>query len=95
MPAAHRQGDICSGHGCYAPRQNISWSTNVFVNNKGWHRQLDNWGTHCCGPHCHKAYTAEGSSMVFVNSRQAARIGDPLSCGSAIATGSKDVYCGG
>ena len=95
MPAAHRQGDICSGHGCYAPRQNISWSTNVFVNNKGWHRQLDNWGSHCCGPNCHKAHTAEGSSMVFVNSRQAARIGDPLSCGSAIATGSKNVYCGG
>jgi len=95
MPAEHRQGDICTGHKCFPPRQNISWSTNVFVNNRGWHRQYDSWGPHRCDNRPHKGHTAEGSSMVFVNSRQAARIGDPVSCGSAIATGSKDVYCGG
>lgn len=95
MPAAHRQGDLCTGHGCFPPRQNISWSTNVFVNSKGWHRKYDNWGPHHCNKSNHKAHTVDGSSMVFVNSRQAVRIGDPLSCGSAAATGSKNVYCGG
>jgi len=99
MPGVCTQGDICSGHGCYPPRQVIAWSANVFVNSKGWHRQFDGLGPHsdCCVKNCptHISMSAKGSSQVYVNGRQAMRIGDPVACGSAMATGSNNVYCGG
>ncbi len=95
MPAVHRHTDICTGHGCFPPRNNIQASNNVIVNSLGWHRKGDGWATHCCGPACHSSKTAEGSSSVFINSKPAARIGDPVHCGSACAVGSKNVYCGG
>lgn len=95
MPAAHRKTDICTGHGCFPPRRNIGGSGNVFVNSLGWHRRGDGWATHCCGDNCHKSKTALGSSSVFVNSRAAARVGDPVNCGSACARGSGSVFCGG
>jgi uncharacterized Zn-binding protein involved in type VI secretion len=97
MPAVHRLRDICSGHACYPPRPNRSASSNVKVNSRGWHRKGDGWQRHCCCSkcRCHTSVTAEGSSSVFVNSRPAVRIGDPVKCGSAAATGSTNVYCGG
>ena len=95
MAAAHRHTDICTGHSCFPPRQNLDGSKNVFVNSLGWHRKGDGWATHCCGDHCHQSKTALGSSSVFINSRPAARVGDPVHCGSACARGSRNVYCGG
>ena len=96
MPAVTRLGDIRTGHKCFPPRKNISASSNVIVNSRGWHRKTDKWATHCCGKPCHKnSKTAAGSSSVFVNSKPAARIGDPVACGSACGTGSGNVYCGG
>ena len=53
MPAAIRQGDKCSGHGCWPPRVNTSWSTDVYVNGLGWHRQDDGWEKHNCGDSQH------------------------------------------
>jgi uncharacterized Zn-binding protein involved in type VI secretion len=94
MPPVHRLRDICTGHGCYPPRPNRSASANVIVNSRGWHRKGDSWKVHCCGG-CHSSVTCRGSSTVFVNSRQAVRIGDPVCCGSATATGSQNVFCGG
>jgi uncharacterized Zn-binding protein involved in type VI secretion len=56
------------------------------------------------GPHCdscddkhpcHVSMSIQGSSQVYVNSRQLMRVGDPVACGSSIATGSTNVYCGG
>lgn len=95
MAAAHRLGDVCTGHGCFPPRSNISGSSNVFVNGKGWHRKGDGWKKHKCGKKKHSSTMGEGSSSVFVNSRAATRVGDPVKCGSAAATGSTNVYCGG
>jgi uncharacterized Zn-binding protein involved in type VI secretion len=99
MAGVARFGDICTGHDCYPPRQNIAGSSNVFVNSRGAHRQLDGWGPHCwwccCSGNCHLAISVKGSSMVFVNSRQLMRLGDPISCGSAVGWGSKNVGCGG
>jgi len=95
MPAVHRLRDICTGHGCFPPRPNISASSNVIVNSRGWHRRNDGWKKHCCGKSCHASTTAQGSTSVFVNSRQAVRIGDPVKCGSAAGTGSPNVFCGG
>lgn len=101
MAGAARFGDICTGHWCYPPRQNIAGSSNVYINSRGAHRQFDGWGPHCNTCHhpwyceCHLAISLKGSSMVYVNSRQLMRLGDPISCGSAVGWGSKNVGCGG
>ena len=94
MLAAVRLGDICTGHGCFPPRPNIQASGDVFINGRGAHRQGDEWDSHCCGS-CHGGRLAAGSSSVFVNGRPLGRIGDPVDCGSAVATGSPNVFAGG
>jgi len=95
MPAAHRKGDYCTGHGCFPTRPNIEGSPDVFVNNIAWHRKNDAWLTHCCGPSCHSSVLASGSSTVFVNGKDAARIGDPVACSSRCLDGSPDTFAGG
>ena len=95
MPAAHRLGDLCGGHGCFPPRNNVSASPNVFVNGKGSHRVGDGWATHCCGPACHASVAASGSPNVFVNGIPKCRIGDAVACGSKMATGSPNVFVNG
>lgn len=95
MPAAHRKSDLCTGHSCFPPRRNLDGSANVFVNGLGWHLKGGKWATHCCGDSCHNSTTAEGSSSVFVNSKPATRIGDPVDCNSACGRGSPNVFAGG
>jgi uncharacterized Zn-binding protein involved in type VI secretion len=38
---------------------------------------------------------ASGSSSVFINGKEAGRVGDPVACGSSVATGSNNVFAGG
>ena len=95
MPAVHRKGDICTGHGCFSPRPNAQGSPNVFCNSIPVHRQGDSWNVHCCGIPCHGGSLAAGSSSVNSNSKQLGRISDPVSCGSAAANGSGNVFAGG
>jgi len=96
MSGAARLGDICTGHGCYPSRPNDQASPNCFVNNLGHHRQSDHWTTHCCPPipACHDSFLQSGSSVTFVNSLEAGRIGDPVACGSYVLTGSPDTDVG-
>mgnify|MGYP002624134001 CR=1 FL=1 len=95
MPPAARLNDICTGHADWPPRPNIEGSPNVFVNKRNWHRQGDAWATHCNSiSECHGGVLASGSSSVFVNKQQAGRIGDHVSCGSSVATGSPNVFAG-
>ena len=95
MPAVHRKGDICTGHGCFPPRPNAQGSPNVFCNSIPVHRQGDSWNVHCCGIPCHGGSLAAGSSSVNSNSKQLGSISDPVSCGSAAANGSGNVFAGG
>lgn len=95
MPAVTRLGDQCTGHGCFPPRVNNQASSDVFINGIGAHRMGDGWVVHCCGPSCHSSNLAAGSSSVYVNGKQLARIGDPVACGSAVAEGSSNVFAGG
>jgi len=96
MAAVARQSDICSGHDCFPPQTNTSWSGDVIVNGLGWHREGDGWVVHVCGNSQHNRTLTKGSSTVYVNGKQAGRIGDPIgvNCGSCIARGSQDVYAG-
>lgn len=93
VPAC-RLGDICTGHGCWPPRPCIQGSPNVLTNNRPQHRVGDAWATHCCLG-CHGGVLAAGSKTVIVNGRGAGRIGDPVSCGSFVMTGSHNVIIGG
>lgn len=97
MPAVTRLGDSCSGHGCWPPRPSTGASPDVFVNGIAVHRQGDAWAPHTCPtiPETHDSVLASGSSTVYVNGKQIGRIGDPVVCGSTVATGSANVFAGG
>lgn len=96
MPAITRLGDSCTGHGAWPARQNIQGSPDVFINGIPAHRVGDSWATHC-NPvmSCHVSVLAAGSGSVFVNGKALGRIGDPVACGSSVATGSGNVFAGG
>lgn len=95
MPAVTRLGDVCTGHGAFPSRPSTSASPNVFANGIKVHRKGDSWATHCNPtPSCHDSVLASGSSTVFVNGRDIGRIGDPVACGSSVATGSGNVFAG-
>lgn len=91
MPASVRLHDICTGHGCFPPRPNATASTNVFINNLGSHKVGDSWLSHCCNG-CHDGVQGSGSPNVYVNTLAMARVGDVISCGSANAQGSPNVF---
>ena len=59
------------------------------------YRQGDRWVTHCAEDSCHDGTLSGGSSSVFVNGKPLGRIGDDVSCGSVVASGSPDVFSGG
>ena len=46
MPGVARLNDLCTGHLCYPPRPNCQASPNVFCNDRGVHRQKDNYEFH-------------------------------------------------
>jgi uncharacterized Zn-binding protein involved in type VI secretion len=96
MPGSVRLGDVCTGHGCYGGRTNISASGNVLINSRGAHRVGDGWSGHGCGV-CpsHGGSQSAGSPSVFVNSKPLARIGDSIDCGSQNSTGSGNVITNG
>ena len=94
--AAHRKGDMGSGHGAFPPRANVEGSPDVYVNGIAMHREGDAWAVHCNPvPVCHGSTLGAGSSTVFINGKAAARIGDPVACGSVAVSGSSDVFIGG
>ncbi len=97
MSGVSRQGDACSGHGCWPPRAPSSWSGDVFVNGLGVLRNGDSWPAHCCtiDPYpCHPG-TSVGSGSVYVNGTPVQICGDPISCGSTHANCSSDVFAKG
>lgn len=93
--ALTRQGDTCSGHGCYPPRMNTAGSPSVFANGLPVHRQGDAWAVHACGSSSHAGNLSAGSGSVFANGLPVGRIGDAVSCGSVAAKGSSNVFAGG
>ncbi|EKO3542350.1 PAAR domain-containing protein [Vibrio parahaemolyticus] len=93
MPAVTRQGDGCTGHGAFPPRNSTTGSPSVFVNGKPIHRVGDGWAVHCDpSPSCHGGSLAAGSGSVYANGQAIGRVGDPVDCGSAVAAGSPNVF---
>ncbi len=95
MPSIHLLGGLGSGHSCYPPHNNVQASPNVNVNGIPVHRQGDMWAVHVCGNSAHASVLAKGSSTVYVNGKQCARLGDPVACGSVTVDGSANVFAGG
>lgn len=94
MPGIVRLGDIGGVHSCWADRPNDSASPNVFCDGIAVHRQSDHWEYHTCGDDTHDGHLQTGSSTVFVNGLQIARIGDPISCGGFTTHGSSTAFSG-
>ena len=91
MPAVARLKDLDTGHECFPPRANTA-STTVFVNGSPAVNVGTSWLSHCCGPVCHPGTQSLGSGTVNIEGKPIARIGDLVSCGSACASGSGNVF---
>ncbi|NAX31981.1 PaaR repeat-containing protein [Vibrio sp. V37_P2S8PM304] len=95
MSSVTRKGDRCSGHGSFPSRVSTGGSPNVFINGQAVHRVGDAWASHCdATPVCHGGSLAGGSGTVFANGQAVGRVGDAVDCGSSVASGSSDVFCG-
>jgi len=97
MPPASRLTDIGLGHGSYAPTPVCGASPNVITCSLAQARQGD-----CLVPHPspspsppHPRSISKGSTTVFTNSKQTARIGDPIDCGGMLCTACGTVIVGG
>lgn len=95
MLAVAQIGKTSTGHGGYAPVLSITGASSVFVNGIPALRQDDAWSVHCVGPSCHFGTVAVGSSSVYCEGLQLARVGDPISCGDVVSAGSFNVFAGG
>lgn len=87
MPAVTRKGDVCTGHSCFPSRPSVQGEPRFIVSGREAHLQSHAWASHCCGPPCHGSVLAAGSARFTVKGLQLGRIGDPVACGSAVATG--------
>ena len=98
MPAISRIGDMSTGHGCFAPTALIQTPvTKTFFNGKL--ASVVNAGClhapHVCGVVIHAGATRSpnsGASKTFIEGNLAARIGDNITCGDAIAEGSSNTF---
>lgn len=85
MPAAAVKGGIDSGHACFPPRPSTEGDDSFKLNGVPIHCQGHAWGVHACGNNAHDSALQAGSSSFRVNGKGAARIGDPVACGSIVA----------
>ena len=87
-----RKGDMSKGVDAPATAS-TEGSSDVFVNHIPIHRKGDAWAPHGVPPH--GRVLAEGSSTVFANDKEVARVDDPISCGDYVAEGSPNIFCDG
>jgi uncharacterized Zn-binding protein involved in type VI secretion len=101
MPGVCRKDDTATtGHGCDTTTTVVGPSEDVFCNTRGVERKTDPTAAHtipnsASPPVCvpHSANITAGSSTVFVNGKNIARIDD--SCdGGKITGGSNNVFAG-
>jgi hypothetical protein len=90
LPGVVRKLDKCSGHGSWPPRSAVSWSPNVFVNNKEVERKTDQLQIHTYGSGHGGTY--QGIHKIYANNLDIQIKGDPISCGSKCNECSPDVF---
>ena len=98
MPAVSRIGDMSTGHGCFAPTALVQTPvTKTFFNGKlaSVVNTACQHAPHSCGITTHSGSTrspSSGASKTFIEGKLAARIGDNIACGDAIAEGSPNSF---
>lgn len=98
MPAVSRIGDMSTGHGCFAPTALVQTPvTKTFFNGKlaSVVNSATQHAPHTCGITTHSGSTrspSSGASKTFIEGKLAARIGDNIACGDAIAEGSPNSF---
>lgn len=94
---ASRGSESATGHGCFPPTTVTGTSSDVMINGMPAMTQGDPMTPHTCvtKPYpTHGSTVSGGSSSVFINGKPAARTGDPIGCGSAVGSGSGNVFIG-
>lgn len=98
MPAVSRLGDMSTGHGCFPPTNMVSTPvTKTFFNGikAGVVSAQCQFSAHTCGTTTHPNSSrtpSSGASKTYIEGNKAARIGDDIACGDAIAEGSSNSF---
>ena len=79
----------------YVTTGRLGGASTVFVNGKPVLLAGAVWAVHGCGDDAHDGTSTGCSSTVFVEGHGVVRVGDDISCGSAVAEGSSTVFAGG
>lgn len=87
MPDICLLGDTCTGHQGFSPRPNAESDSYMTVNGRAVHCEGHAWEKHCNSGGCHDGILAAGSAYYTVNGNPVGRVGDPVDCGSKVATG--------
>jgi len=98
MPAVSRLGDMSTGHGCFPPTALIATPVSKTFFNGILASVVDSGclhAPHTCGRVTHAGTTrspSAGASKTYIEGKLAARIGDSIACGDAIAQGSPNSF---
>ena len=98
MPAVSRLGDMSTGHGCFAPTNLITTPVAKTYFNGKLAAVVDSkckFAAHTCGITTHNSdirVPSSGAGKTYIEGKKAARIGDDIQCGDAIAEGSSNSF---
>ena len=98
MPAVSTIGDKSTGHGCFAPTALITTPVAKTYFNGKLAAVVDSncrFAAHSCGITTHNTsirIPTGGASKTYIEGKKAARIGDSIQCGDAIAQGSSNSF---
>jgi uncharacterized Zn-binding protein involved in type VI secretion len=98
MPAVARIDDKSTGHGCFSPTALITTPVaKTYFNGKlaGVVDSNCKFEAHSCGITTHNTdirIPTGGASKTYIEGKKAARIGDGIQCGDAIAQGSNNSF---
>jgi len=90
MPGLVRATDLCSGHDCFSPVINVTFSPDTICNNINAVRFGDMRAPHSCSGSTHSPKNL-GLHNVMINNRPAQAVTDPTDCGSIQVCGSPNV----
>ena len=98
MPAVSQKGKMSTGHGCFPPTAMVQTPVSKTYFNGILAGVLDSgcqFVPHTCGLTTHsqaQRYVSSGASKTYIEGKPAARIGDDIGCGDAIAEGSANSF---